>query len=84
MMHEATTEAEKLQMQKVCIADHDYFIIKGITDVDKIRDEAYRRSQGLPGHEPESIVIHHHRLMENCYLKEMGGTQKHEVFGELK
>lgn len=59
------------------IADHDYFVIVGITDVDKMRDEAYRRQQGdYYNKASESSVIHHHRFNEPCDKD----PSKHEVF----
>lgn len=54
------------------IADHDYFVIIGVTDVDKMRDEAYRRQQG----QSESSVLHHHKFDEPCLLE----PEKHEIW----
>lgn len=66
-------------------ADHDVFVIPGITDVDKMRDEAYRRSQGDYYAGSVSTVIHHHRVSEKCYFDgPQIVDQKHETFGELK
>jgi hypothetical protein len=58
------------------IADHDYFVIVGITDVNKIRDEAYRRQQGDYYAKTESVVIHYHKFDDPCD-KDPG---KHEVY----
>lgn len=82
-MSEELILPEPIQMAKSCVADHDYFLIPGVTDLAKIRDEAYRRMLRTP---PESSVIHHHRLMEDCHWIEDqkmlsdSWTQKHEVF----
>jgi len=59
-----------------CIADHDYFVIIGVTDVDKMRDEAFRRQQGDYYATTESSVLHHHRFDEECDKD----PSKHEVW----
>lgn len=58
------------------IADHDYFVIQDVTDIDKIRDEAYRRQQGDYYAKTESSVIHHHKFNEPCNKD----PKKHEVW----
>jgi hypothetical protein len=58
------------------IADHDYFVIIGVTDVDKMRDEARRRQQGDYYAKTESSVIHHHKFDEHCDQD----PKKHEVW----
>jgi len=66
------------------IADHDYFVVPSVTDVDKMRDEAYRRQQG-DSYNPESrsSVIHHHRFNEKCWG--LGSPdQRHEVWLRLE
>lgn len=63
------------------IADHDYYIIPGTTDVDKMRDDAYRRQQGdYYNRESESTVIHFHRFNEPCDKD----PDKHQVFLRLE
>lgn len=58
------------------IADHDYFVIIGTTDVDKMRDEAFRLQQGDYYAKSESSVIHHHKFDESCDKD----PDKHEVW----
>lgn len=62
------------------IADHDYFVIPSVTDVDKMREEAYRRQQGDYYASTESSVIHHHRFDEDCDQD----PTKHEVWLRLE
>jgi hypothetical protein len=77
---------ERVQMARVCVADHDYFLIPRVTDLAKIRDEAYNRTLRTP---PETSLIHHHRLMEGCEwsleskMEPLSRTQKHEFFSYL-
>jgi hypothetical protein len=81
-----TSSTEKDAMHTSKMADHDYFVVPNVTDLAKIRDEAYRRTQHA---QPESSLIHHHRLIDKCHwatkvYSPEGTIQKHEMFGEWK
>jgi hypothetical protein len=86
-----TTPEEKVALETSSVADHDYFVIQSITDVDKMRDEAWRLQQGhnLAG-VSESAMIHHHRLTDKClwlterHMPVEDRTQKHEHWGRIK
>jgi hypothetical protein len=56
--------------------NHNYYVIQGVTDVDKMRDEAYRKSQGDYYAEPETSVLHHHKQTEECKNE----PEKHEIW----
>ena len=51
----------------------DVFYIKGLTDLAKQQDDAYRRSVDDSGN-PILVVIHHHEYGVSC------GNYKHEAY----
>jgi hypothetical protein len=86
-----TTDEERIAMAEASAADHDYFVIQSITDVDKMRDEAWRLQQGHNlTRTSESAMIHHHRLTDKCLWRdeiaqeEEDRTQKHEHWPRIK
>jgi hypothetical protein len=66
------------------MADHDYYMSyneKGhiVTDMDKMRDEAYRKQQGDYYADSESSVIHYHDYRDPCDKSD----QSHSVYSKL-
>lgn len=53
---------------------HQYYVIPGLTDVSKMREEAERAKRGDYYAQPSRSVLHHHRVREACEGRE------HETF----
>lgn len=50
-------------------------------DLQKMRDEAYKRAQGDKFNKPEVVVLHHHAKESRCGLLHVDvPEQKHEEF----
>jgi hypothetical protein len=47
----------------------------GLTDLDKMRDQAVAYAKGDSRNKPQKVTIHHHPHIMECF------GQKHEVFG---
>jgi hypothetical protein len=60
---------------------HAYYVKIGMTDIDKMRDEAVKYAAGDQYNE-EGVcsIIHHHRLLDNNEETSSCEGQKHEVF----
>ncbi len=50
-------------------APRNMYHVAGITDLEKIRAEAYRHAKGDSRWDPTDVTIHHHKYGEECIDK---------------
>ena len=43
-----------------------YYYDPAVIDLGKMRDDAYRKSQGDDRNEPEDVTVHYHKWGEKC------------------